>query len=105
MPRRHDWRQGPAVAYARADKLLSKQKGAAAKAVPPEDFPWSSSSASICTWRTTSRRPSVYGETTGLRPKDAQSYFDMASVAINAGRHHTALLAFTKFLELDPDVT
>jgi predicted TPR repeat methyltransferase len=45
----------------------------------------------------------VYGEITGLRPKDAQSYFDMASVAINGGDTATALLAFTKFLELDPN--
>ncbi len=38
-----------------------------------------------------------------MQPKDAQSYFDMASVAINAGDTNAALLAFTKFLELDPE--
>ena len=44
----------------------------------------------------------VYGDITSLTPKDAQSYFDMATVAINAGDTNTALLAFTKYLELDP---
>jgi tetratricopeptide (TPR) repeat protein len=44
----------------------------------------------------------VYQQITSLRPKDPQSYFDLATVAINAGDKNTALLAFTKFLELDP---
>ena len=44
----------------------------------------------------------VYGKITELRPKDAQAFFDMATVAINAGDTNTALLAFTKYLELDP---
>ena len=44
----------------------------------------------------------VYGDVTSLKPKDAQSYFDMATVAISAGDTTTALLAFSKFLELDP---
>ena len=37
-----------------------------------------------------------------LRPKDAQSYLDSATAALNAGDTATALLAFSKFLELDP---
>jgi predicted TPR repeat methyltransferase len=45
----------------------------------------------------------VYGEITALKPKDAQSFFDMATIAINAGDTDTALLAFSRFLELDPD--
>ena len=45
----------------------------------------------------------AYGEITSLTPKDAQSFFDMATVAINAGDTNTALLAFTKYLELDPN--
>jgi len=44
----------------------------------------------------------VYQQISGLRPKDPQAYFDLATVAINAGDKNTALLAFTKFLELDP---
>ncbi len=94
-----DWRQA-VIAYGRADKLLAKQKGAAAKQqrldtleqlvgvhLYLQDY-----QAAVTT----------YGEITGLRPKDAQSFFDMATVAINAGDTKTALLAFTRFLELDP---
>jgi tetratricopeptide (TPR) repeat protein len=44
----------------------------------------------------------AYGEVTSLKPDDAQSYFDMATVAISAGDTTTALLAFGKFLDLDP---
>ena len=46
---------------------------------------------------------SVYGQITALKPKDAQSFFDMATVAISAGDTNTALLAFTTFLKLDPN--
>ena len=46
---------------------------------------------------------SVYGQITNLQPKDAQSFFDMATVAIKAGDTNTALLAFTRFLKLAPD--
>lgn len=44
----------------------------------------------------------VYQQITGLRPKDAQGFFDLATIAINANDKNTAMLAFTKFLELDP---
>ncbi len=46
---------------------------------------------------------SVYARITALQPKDATSYFDWASIAINAGDKNTALLAFSKFLQLAPD--
>ena len=46
---------------------------------------------------------SVYARITVVQPKDAASYFDWASIAINAGDINTALLAFSKFLELAPD--
>src|SRR5665647_3370058 len=49
------------------------------------------------------RETSVYGQITALKPKDAQSFFDMATVAISAGDTNTALLAFTTFLKLDPN--
>lgn len=87
--------------YERAAKLLSKQKGAAAKQlrldtlqqlvsvyIPLKDF---------------QSATSVYGQITALTPKDAQSFFYMATVAISAGDTNTALLAFTTFLKLDPN--
>lgn len=95
-----DWQEA-AVAYKRADKLLAKRKGAAAKEQRLEvldrlvDVHLFLQDYQAAT--------SVYGEITALRPKDAQAYFEMASVAINAGDTNTALLAFTKFLELDPE--
>lgn len=45
----------------------------------------------------------VYARITSLKPNDAQAYFDWATVAINGGDTKTALLAFGKYLELDPD--
>lgn len=45
----------------------------------------------------------VYARITAVQPKDATSYFDWASIAINAGDSNTALLAFSKFLQLAPD--
>ena len=93
-----DWRQA-ARAYESADALLAEGGTAAKqqrldvleKLINAHLFLQDYQSAT-----------SVYGEITGLRPKDAQSYFDWASLAINAGDTDTALLAFTRFLELDP---
>ena len=97
-----DWQQG-AKAYVRANKLLAKKKGATAKqarlAILKE-------LANVYLFQKDYQQATgVYGQITGLQPKDAQSYFDMATVAISAGDTNTALLAFTKFLELDPTST
>ncbi len=94
-----DWRQA-AQAYERAAKLLAKQKGAAAKQQRLDAL---DQLVSVYLFlQDYQLATSVYGQITALRPKDAQSYFDMATVAISAGDTNTALLAFTKFLELDP---
>jgi len=45
----------------------------------------------------------VYGRLTELRPNKAEYFYDMGRVAINAGDTNMALLAFTRFLELEPD--
>lgn len=45
----------------------------------------------------------VYPRIVKLTPKDAGAYFDWASVAVSAGDTTVALLAFTRFLELDPE--
>jgi tetratricopeptide (TPR) repeat protein len=95
-----DWDKA-AVAYTRAEKLLAKEKGedvkqqrlnVLTKLVDVQLFLEDYAGAT-----------STYGRITGLTPKDAQAYFEMASVAINAGDTNTALLAFNRFLELDPD--
>lgn len=94
-----DWRQA-VIAYGRADKLLAKQKGAAAKQQRLDTL---EQLVGVHLYlQDYQSAVTAYGEITGLRPKDAQSFFDMATVAINAGDTNTALLAFTRFLELDP---
>jgi tetratricopeptide (TPR) repeat protein len=45
----------------------------------------------------------VYGQLTSLAPKNAQYFFDMGSIAITAGDTDRALLAFNRYLQLEPD--
>jgi len=95
-----DWREA-ASAYERAAKVLGKTKGADAK---QERLDVLEKLVGVHLFlEDYQQATSVYGQITALRPKDAQSYFDMATVAISAGDTNTALLAFTKFLELDPE--
>ena len=94
-----DWREA-AKAYERADKLLAKTKGATAKQLRLDTLDQLVNVYLFLQYYQLAT--STYGQITALRPKDAQSFFDMATVAINAGDTNTALLAFTKFLELDP---
>ena len=94
-----DWEQA-VLAYKRADKLLAKQKGAAVKEQRLNVL--QQLVGTYLYLQNYQDATTAYGEITTLRPKDAQSYFDMATVAINAGDTSTALLAFSKFLELDP---
>ena len=44
----------------------------------------------------------VYGDITGLTPKDPQAFLLLGEASITANDTNTALLAFTRFLELDP---
>lgn len=95
-----DWRIA-AQHYKRAAKLLSKQKGAAAKQLRLDTL---QQLVSVYLFLNDPQlATSVYGQITALKPKDAQSFFDMATVAISAGDTNTALLAFTTFLKLDPN--
>jgi len=95
-----DWRTA-AQHYKRAAKLLSKQKGAAAKQLRLDTL---QQLVSVYLFlQDPQLATSVYGQITALKPKDAQLFFDMATVAISAGDTNTALLAFTTFLKLDPN--
>jgi len=87
--------------YEKAVRLLAKQKGAAAKQLRLDTLQQLVSV--YISLQDFQLATSVYGQITALRPKDAQSFFEMASVAISAGDTNTALLAFTKYLELDPN--
>ena len=95
-----DWRTA-AQNYERAAKLLSKQKGADAKQKRLDTL---QQLVSVYLFlKDYQLATSVYGQITALKPKDAQSFFDMATVAISAGDTNTALLAFTTFLKLAPN--
>jgi tetratricopeptide (TPR) repeat protein len=94
------WEQAIA-AYKEADAILAKQKGKAAKEQRLNVLQQLVSTYLFL--KDYQSATKVYGDITALKPKDAQSYFDMATVAINAGDTDTALLAFSKYLELDPN--
>jgi tetratricopeptide (TPR) repeat protein len=96
---KQNWQQA-ITAYKKADAILAKKKGSAVK-----EQRLTVLQSLISTYlflNDYQDATAAYGEITSLKPKDAQSYFDMATVAINAGDTNTALLAFSKFLELDP---
>lgn len=88
------------TAYKKADAILAKKKGSGVKQqrlnvlqqLVSTNLFLSDYQGAI----------NAYGEITALKPKDAQSYFDMGTVAVNAGDTSTALLAFNRYLELDP---
>ena len=89
-----------ADAYAKADEILAEEKGKAAKETRLEVL---GRLVDIQLFlQDYQAAAGVYGKITELKPKDAQAFFDMATVAINAGDTNTALLAFTRYLELDP---
>ena len=87
--------------YEKAVKLLGKQKDAAAKQLRLDTLQQLVSV--YISLREFQLATSAYGKITALRPRDAQSFFELASVAISAGDTTTALLAFTKYLKLDPN--
>ena len=92
--------QKAVVAYKKADAVLAKQKGKTAKVQRLAVL--QSLVSTYLYLNSYTEATAAYGEITSLKPNDPQSYFDMATVAINAGDTNTALLAFTKYLELDP---
>ena len=95
-----DWNKA-AAAYTRADRLLKKED---AEGVKQRRLDVLTKLVDVQLFlQDYAGATSTYGIITGLTPKDAQAYFEMASVAINAGDTSTALLAFNRFLELDPD--
>lgn len=89
-----------AAAYAKADKLLAKQKGAAVKKRRLDVL---TSLAGVYSQLGDSQAAArVYGDITALTPKSAEAFFNLGAAASTAGDATTAMLAFTRFLELDP---
>ena len=92
-----------AAAYAKADRLLAKQKGQAVKA---QRLTLLQSLASVYAQAGDAQAAArVYGDITGLTPKDPQAFLQLGTASITAGDTNTALLAFTTFLQLDPSST
>ena len=95
-----DWRAA-ADSYEKAVKLLGKQKGKAARQQAAETL---DQLVNVYLYlEDYAMATSTYGRITALRPKDSEAFFNMASVAIKANDTNAALLAFGKFLELEPD--
>jgi tetratricopeptide (TPR) repeat protein len=89
------------AAYGKATALLEKQKGTAARAQLLDTY---QKMVSVdLALKDFAAATSVYGQITALTPKDASAFFDWASVASQAGDTSTALLAFTRYLQLAPN--
>lgn len=88
------------AAYTKADALLAKQKG---KTVTDQRVEVLSQLASVyASLGDAQAAATAYGDITTLKPKDAQAFFNLGAAANTAGDTSTALLAFNRFLELDP---
>lgn len=95
-----DWRLANEQ-YEKAVAVLAEQKGAEARQQRVEVL---EQIANVYLFMNDYEEAAgVYTRITALTPKDPQAYFDWATIAVSAGDTNVALLAFTKFLELDPD--
>jgi tetratricopeptide (TPR) repeat protein len=92
-----------AVAYAKADKLLAKQKGAGVKQQRLDIL--TKMGAAYASLGDAAAIERVYQSITELTPKDPQAFLSLGTAARSAGDTSTALMAFTRFLELDPQST
>ena len=90
-----------ARAYVKADKLLAKEKGPGIKQQRLDVL--GSLAVVYGQLGDTQAASGVYGDITALTPKDAEAFFNLGAAASTAGDTTTALLAFTRFLELDPE--
>ena len=87
--------------YERAGRLLGKQKGAAAKQLRLDTLQQLVSV--YVSLKDNASATSVFEQITALTPKNAQAFADLATAAMNAGNVNTALLAWTRYLKLDPN--
>ena len=90
-----------AVAYTRATGLLEKQKGAAAKQRLLDTYQkLVSVDGTLKDYQAAAK---VYAQVTLITPKDAQAFSNWGSLSTLAGDTSTALLAFTRYLQLAPN--
>ncbi len=87
-------------AYTKADELLAEQTGAGVKQQRLDNL---DNLASVyLSLQDYNGAIGVYQTITDLTPDDPDAYFNLGEVASQAGEKATALLAFSKFLELAP---
>jgi cytochrome c-type biogenesis protein CcmH/NrfG len=89
-----------ASAYQKAARVLAKQKGSG---IRRQRIDVLNQLATVYgSLGDASAVERVYQELTALTPKDSQAFLNLGSAARSAGDTSTALLAFTRFLQLDP---
>ncbi len=94
-----------ADAYERYVKVLAATKGTKAERREAERLQVAALENLVVVYRELGDYAAVtqvYGRLTDLRPREASYFYDMGKAAITAQDTNTALLAFTRFLELDP---
>ena len=96
-----DWRRA-VIAYERKVSLLEGEEGADAKRERRATLERLAGVYEV-QLQDYEMALSVYGQLTSLAPKNAQYFFDMGSIAISAGDTGRALLAFSRYLQLEPD--
>jgi tetratricopeptide (TPR) repeat protein len=98
--READWRKA-VIAYERQATLLEEQKGAEAKAARREVL--ETLADVYLTLQDYEMAVNVYGQLTSLAPKDAEYFLAMGEIAASIGDTDRALLAYTRYLQLEPD--
>jgi tetratricopeptide (TPR) repeat protein len=103
---REDYLRASAEAYEAYIKRLAKTKGTKAELKEAERLQVAALEDLVVVYRTLNDFDSVkraFGLLTDLRPNNASYFYDMGRSAISAGDTNTALLAFGRYLELEPD--
>jgi len=103
---REDYLRASADAYEAYIKRLADTKGTKAEVKEAERLQIAALEDLVVVYRTLNDFESVtrvFGVLTDLRPNNASYFYDMGRTAISAGDTNTALLAFGRYLELEPD--
>jgi tetratricopeptide (TPR) repeat protein len=98
--READWRKA-VIAYERQATLLEEQKGAEAKAARREVL--ETLADVYLTLQEYEMAVNVYGQLASLAPKEAEYFLIMGEIAASIGDTDRALLAYTRYLQLEPD--
>lgn len=98
--READYRKA-VIAYERQATLLGEQEGAEAKRQRREAL--ETLATVYLTLQDYAMAVNVYGQLTSLAPKRAEYFLAMGEIAASSGDTDRALLAYTRYLQLEPD--